>query len=230
MPEIPYTPTDPESIRLLFTRIAHTYDRTNTVISLGLDAMWRKRFAKLFRDRSKIADICCGTGALFPLLGHKISAGLDFTHAMLRVAAVRDPRVRLVEGDAQQMPLRDASFDAAVIVYSIRNIPDLQKAMKELFRILEPGGMLGILDFGVPKGKFLEALYLAYFKYLMPFIGSCVAGDKPSYHYFVNSVLKFPKREAFVKFMTEAGFQNCHCDEYMLGAALCYTGEKARQL
>jgi demethylmenaquinone methyltransferase/2-methoxy-6-polyprenyl-1,4-benzoquinol methylase len=226
MVEIPYTPREPDSIRLLFTRIAGSYDLTNHVISMGLDVLWRRRFAKKFGDRSRVADVCCGTGALAPILGSRVAAGLDFTHAMLRVAAKRYPASRLVEGDAQRIPFQDASFDGAAIIYSIRNIPDIPAAMRELHRVLQPGGLLGILDFGTPKGKILEWIYRIYFQRIMPFLGSFVAGDRASYHYFVNSVLKFPKREAFLKMMEDAGFINCRYQEYTLGAALVYTGEK----
>jgi demethylmenaquinone methyltransferase / 2-methoxy-6-polyprenyl-1,4-benzoquinol methylase len=224
--EIPYSPKDPNSIQLLFTRIAKNYDTTNHVISLGFDVLWRKRFARLFRDRKRIADVCCGSGAMMPILGNQILAGLDFTRAMLDVCAEHNPNSRLVEGDAQNIPFQDAMFDAAVIVYSVRNIPDTRKALSELYRVLQPGGLLGILDFGVPKGKAMESLYLFYFQKIMPFIGSWVAKDKSSYHYFVNSVMNFPKREEFVRLMQETGFQNCRYTEYTFGAALCYLGEK----
>jgi demethylmenaquinone methyltransferase / 2-methoxy-6-polyprenyl-1,4-benzoquinol methylase len=225
--EIPYSPKDPASIQLLFTRIARNYDTTNHVISLGFDVLWRNRFARLFQNRNRIADVCCGSGAMMPVLGKRILAGLDFTHAMLQVCAEKNPRSRLVEGDAQNIPFVSNTFDSAIIVYSIRNIPDVRKALSELHRILQPGGLLGILDFGVPKGKFLESLYLFYFRKIMPFIGSWVAKDKGSYHYFVNSVMNFPKREEFVRLMQEAGFQNCRFTEYTFGAALCYLGQKS---
>ncbi len=188
--------------------------------------LWRNRFARLFRDRKRIADICCGSGAMMPALGKRILAGLDFTHAMLNVCAERNPGFRIVEGDAQQIPFASTTFDAAMIVYSIRNIPDTRKALSELHRILQPGALLGILDFGVPKGKILESLYLLYFRKIMPFVGSWVARDRSSYHYFVDSVMNFPKREEFVKLMEEAGFQNCRYTEYTMGAALCYLAEK----
>ena len=226
MVEIPYTPKKPDTIRLLFTRIAGSYDLTNHVISLGLDILWRRRFSRKFSDRRRIADICCGTGALQPVLKDRILAGLDFTHAMLRVAAERHPGSRLAEGDAQHIPFATSSFDAAVIVYSIRNIPDIPQALRELHRILQPGGVLGILDFGTPKGKVLEFLYRIYFQRVMPFLGSFVAGDRASYHYFVNSVLQFPKRDAFLQWMHDAGFTNCRYEEYTFGAALVYFGEK----
>jgi demethylmenaquinone methyltransferase/2-methoxy-6-polyprenyl-1,4-benzoquinol methylase len=224
--KIPYSPSDPRSIRLLFTRIARNYDLTNTVISLGLDAVWRKKFAKLFQDRTRVADVCCGSGAMFALLKERIFCGLDFTHAMLQVAAAKYSHARLVEGDAQKIPLLSSSFDAATIVYSVRNIPDVPAALKELFRILSPGGVLGILDFGIPENRVLEKLYLLYFKKIMPYIGSWVARDRSSYHYFVNTVVNFPKREAFLDLMRAAGFENCRFHEYTAGAALVYTGFK----
>lgn len=227
MVDIPYTPKKPDTIRLLFTRIAGSYDLTNHVISMGLDVLWRRKFARKFRGRSRIADVCCGTGALLPVLGDRILAGLDFTHAMLRVAAQRHPRSRLVEGDAQRIPFASSTFDAALIIYSIRNIPDVPHALRELHRVLQPGGVLGILDFGTPEGKVLEFLYRIYFQKIMPFLGSFVAGDRASYHYFVNSVLNFPKREAFLRMMRDAGFANCRHEEYTLGAALVYLGEKS---
>lgn len=227
MVEIPYTPTDAGSIRLLFTRIAGNYDLTNHVISMGLDVVWRKRLARLLEGRERIADVCCGSGAMFPLMGNRLLAGLDFTRAMLEIAARRHPGTRLVEGDAQKIPFRSDTFDGAVIVYSIRNIPDLPAAFAELFRILRPGGLLAILDFGVPEGSFLKWLYLLYFQRIMPFIGSWVARDKSSYHYFVSSVLSFPKRDTFLEFMRQAGFRKCRYEEYTGGAALCYLGEKS---
>lgn len=224
--DIPYSPNQPASIRLLFTRIARRYDRTNHVISLGFDILWRRKFARLLRDRKRIADVCCGSGAMIPLLGSRIRAGLDFTRAMLQVAAERYPATRLVEGDAQKTPFRSACFDAAVIVYSIRNIPDVPAALSELYRVLEPGGLLAILDFGVPEGKILNWLYLLYFQKIMPFFGSWVAEDKASYHYFVKSVLRFPKRQAFLDWMRAAGFENCRYSEYTAGAALVYLADK----
>ncbi|MCI0413223.1 ubiquinone/menaquinone biosynthesis methyltransferase [bacterium] len=225
MVEIPYRPEEPRTIRLLFTRIAKNYDLTNHVISLGFDILWRKKFARLLKDRNKIADVCCGSGAMFPLLGNRILAGLDFTRAMLQIAA-RYPGARLVEGDAQKIPFEDQTFDATIIVYSIRNIPDLSSSLAELYRVLQTGGMVGILDFGVPEGRFLKWLYLLYFQKLMPFLGSFVARDKSSYYYFVNSVLRFPKRKEFLELMQKAGFTNCRYLEYMGGAALVYLGEK----
>jgi demethylmenaquinone methyltransferase/2-methoxy-6-polyprenyl-1,4-benzoquinol methylase len=225
--EIPYTPENPKTIRLLFTRIANQYDLTNHVISLGFDMLWRRRFASLFKSRNKIADICCGSGAMVPLLRERILAGLDFTRAMLNVATARNPGARFIEADAQSIPFASSSFDAAIIVYSIRNIPDVPKALKELYRILQPGGIVGILDFGVPENKILNAIYLLYFRKLMPFVGSWVARDKSSYHYFVNSVMKFPKRKEFLKWMQDAGFQNCRFQEYTGGAALCYLADKS---
>jgi demethylmenaquinone methyltransferase / 2-methoxy-6-polyprenyl-1,4-benzoquinol methylase len=222
---IPYRPEEPKSIRLLFTRIAENYDLTNHVISLGFDVLWRKKFIKLLNGRNRIADVCCGTGAMFPLLGNRIRAGLDFTRAMLNVAA-RTPGARLVEGDAQKIPFQSNTFDAAIIVYSIRNIPDVPAALKELHRILEKNGLLAILDFGVPEGKLSRTFYLLYFQKLMPFVGSFVARDKSSYHYFVNSVLRFPKRNEFLELMKEAGFTKTRYLQYMGGAALVYLAEK----
>jgi demethylmenaquinone methyltransferase/2-methoxy-6-polyprenyl-1,4-benzoquinol methylase len=225
-PEIPYTPDDPRTIQLLFTRIAKNYDRTNHVISLGFDILWRRKFARLFQHRKRIADVCSGSGAMIPLLGDRILAELDFTHAMIRVAAGRHPGARFTEGDAQKIPFQSGTFDAAIIVYSVRNIPDVSRALRELHRILQPGGLLGILDFGVPESKMMEKLYLLYFQKLMPFVGSWVAGDQSSYHYFVNSVLRFPKRSAFLELMKNAGFQNCRYTQYTGGAALVYLAEK----
>lgn len=226
MTDIPYTPENPKTIQLLFTRIARNYDLTNHVISLGFDVLWRRRFARLFEDRKKIADVCCGSGAMVPLLKERILVGLDFTRAMLKVASHNHPTSRFTEGDAQTVPFLSSSFDAAIIVYSIRNIPDVPKALRELHRILEPGGVVGILDFGIPENKVMKALYLLYFQKLMPFVGSWVARDKSSYHYFVNSVMRFPKRKEFLKWMQQAGFQNCRFHQYTGGAALCYLGEK----
>ena len=226
MVELPYKPDEPRTIQLLFTRIAKNYDLTNHLISLGFDLLWRRKFVRLLHGRTKIADICCGSGAMFPLLGKRILAGLDFTRAMLQIAAAKHPDARLVEADAQKIPLHGETFDAAIIVYSIRNIPDLDSSLRELYRILQPRGLLAILDFGVPEGRLMKQLYLLYFQKVMPFLGSFVARDRSSYHYFVNSVLRFPKRREFLTLMEKAGFKNCQYREYTRGAALVYLGEK----
>jgi demethylmenaquinone methyltransferase/2-methoxy-6-polyprenyl-1,4-benzoquinol methylase len=226
MVEIPYKPQDPGSIKLLFTRIAKNYDLTNHVISFGLDIVWRKKFAQLFKDRNRVADICCGSGAFLPLMKGRIRAGLDFTHAMLLIAKEKNPGVRLVEGDAQKLPFSSESFDATVIVYSIRNIPDVSLCLSELYRVLEHGGKLGILDFGVPEGRIMNAFYRFYFTKVLPIVGSFVARDPSSYHYFANSVMNFPKRDAFVDLIRQAGFKNARYDQYLLGAALVYLAEK----
>ena len=226
MVEIPYKPEEPRSIQLLFSRIAKNYDLTNHVISLGFDILWRRKFTRFLKGRRRIADVCCGSGAMFSLLGDRMLAGLDFTRAMLRVALANHPAARVVEGDAQKIPFGSDRFDAAIIVYSIRNIPDVPATLKELYRILEPSGLLGILDFGVPEGKWTRKLYLLYFQKLMPIVGSFVARDRSSYHYFVNSVLRFPKRKDFVAMMENAGFKNCRYLQYMGGAALVYLGDK----
>ena len=180
----------------------------------------------MFRDRNRVVDVCCGTGALFPILGDRLSAGLDFTHAMLRRARERHPSARVAEGDAQKMPFHSSFFDAALIVYSIRNIPDVPAALSELHRVLVPSGLLGILDFGIPTGEFGKKLYLLYFQKLLPLLGSWVAKDPASYRYFVDSVLRFPKRNAFLEIMRSAGFAECRCVEFTFGAALCYLAKK----
>jgi demethylmenaquinone methyltransferase / 2-methoxy-6-polyprenyl-1,4-benzoquinol methylase len=228
MRKLQYTPDQPDSIQLLFTRIAPNYDLTNHVISLGFDVLWRRKFARLFATRQKIADICCGSGAMFPVLKSRIKVGLDFTHAMLQIASERTPRINLVQGDAQRMPFDDSNFDAAIIVYSIRNIPDVDRALTELFRILQPGGSVGILDFGIPNNFLGKFVYLLYFKRVMPYLGSLVARDPNSYHYFVNSVMNFPKREEFVERLRKAGFENCSYRTYTGGAAISYIGSRPK--
>jgi demethylmenaquinone methyltransferase/2-methoxy-6-polyprenyl-1,4-benzoquinol methylase len=226
MVEIPYKPQDPNSIKLLFTRIAQNYDLTNHVISFGLDVVWRKKFARLFQDRNKVADICCGSGAFLPLMKGRIAAGLDFTHAMLLIAQEKNSGIPLVEGDAQKIPFASESFDATVIVYSIRNIPNVSLCLRELYRVLQPGGKLGILDFGVPEGKVMNSFYRFYFTKVLPIVGSFVARDPSSYHYFANSVINFPKRDAFVEMIQQAGFKNARYEQYLMGAALVYLAEK----
>src|SRR5437588_11083835 len=167
----------------MFSRIAPRYDLLNHLLSLRFDVIWRKRLAHRFRDilarsDARVLDLCCGTGDLALALskaGNANVIGADFCHPML-VRAIEKGAPQVLEADALQLPFSDASFDLVTVAFGFRNLADYDGGLREMFRLLRPGGKLGILEFSEVSGMF-GVLYRAYSKHVLPRIGAWLSGD-----------------------------------------------------
>jgi demethylmenaquinone methyltransferase/2-methoxy-6-polyprenyl-1,4-benzoquinol methylase len=227
-----------EHVRELFSSIAPTYDRLNHLLSMGLDRRWWRRAALTFRDvlqrpEARVLDICCGTGdmtaallALRPGGGVPVT-GLDFSAEMLRLAAnkYKAANVAWVEGDAMSLPFPDASFDLVTSAFGFRNLTNYSRGLAEIYRVLRPGGAIGILECNQPGG-INGALYNIYFQRVLPVLGGWISGDRAAYEYLPASVQRFPRPPRMLRLMQEAGFTRCAWGGYLLRAAGLYRGSK----
>jgi demethylmenaquinone methyltransferase/2-methoxy-6-polyprenyl-1,4-benzoquinol methylase len=223
----------------LFNSIAPTYDRLNHLLSMGLDRRWWRRAAVTFRDvleqpGARALDICCGTGdmtaallALRPAGGEPVT-GLDFSAEMLRLAQnkFKTANVVWVEGDAMSLPFPDASFDLVTSAFGFRNLSNYAAGLAEIYRVLRPGGAIGILECNQPGGV-SGALYSLYFQRVLPVVGGWISGDRAAYAYLPASVQRFPRPPRMLRLMEDAGFTSPQWDGYLLRAAGLYRGNKA---
>jgi len=183
-------------VQRLFDSIVPTYDLLNHVLSMGTDMLWRRN---IFRHINNIEgrraiDLCCGTGDLSLLL-HKNGAkvvSLDFSINMLkRGIAKKALKGRPISADACLIPFKDNTFTVASIAFGIRNIPDIDNFIKDVFRILVPGGQLAILELVRPKNKIVRMLYSFYLGTILPFIGGVISGRKAAYEYLSKTIFTF---------------------------------------
>lgn len=188
----------------VFSGIAGRYDTINTAISLGLDSFWRRALLRAlpegFHPR-RILDVCCGTGALLSRLARVYPeaalTGLDFSPAMLARAAERvGQRPRLILGDQNDLPFPDRSFSLVTNAFGLRNSVDPQRALREMDRVLSPGGVMAVLELTRPGRDIASRLFRLYFKHLAPRIAVCLGGEEEAYRYLARSVLSFHDRAA----------------------------------
>jgi len=230
------------AVREMFTSIAPRYDLLNHVLSFNVDRLWWRRTARTFRHviscpHARILDLCCGTGdmtfALAAAAGKSGARilGADFSHAMLQRAAAKSRQRRpasppeWIEADALRLPVPSDHFDLVTSAFGFRNLADYDAGLREIFRLLRPGGECGILDFGEPKGL-VGAIYRVYFKQVLPRIGTAVSGVKGPYAYLPASVERFPAPEEMIARMKAAGFEQVSCTPYTFGIAGLYRGKK----
>jgi demethylmenaquinone methyltransferase/2-methoxy-6-polyprenyl-1,4-benzoquinol methylase len=223
------------AIREMFSAIAPRYDLLNHLLSANVDKLWWRRVARTFkhiliRPRAWVLDLCCGTGDMaFALRRHGEQAqiiGADFSHPMLVLAGKKTAarhHLKWIEADALQLPFPDESFDLVTSAFGFRNLADYDAGLREIRRILRPGGECGILEFNEPEGAFGK-LYDVYFKTILPRIGRLISGNKGAYSYLPASVRRFPQPEEMTARMRAAGFSNVSWIPYTFGIAGLYRG------
>jgi demethylmenaquinone methyltransferase / 2-methoxy-6-polyprenyl-1,4-benzoquinol methylase len=200
----------PEGVRRMFDRIAPVYDAMNRVMTAGLDRRWRRETLDVVavRPGDRVLDVCSGTGDL-AIGAHARGAevvGLDFSPQMLERARRKQPAIEWVEGDALALPFEDASFDVATVGFGVRNVADLDAGLRELRRVLEPGGRVGILEITQPRGV-LAPFYKVWFDRVVPLLGKVLPGGS-AYTYLPASVRRFPEVEELRRRMEGAGFES----------------------
>jgi demethylmenaquinone methyltransferase/2-methoxy-6-polyprenyl-1,4-benzoquinol methylase len=225
-------------VQQMFAKVAPRYDLLNHLLSFNIDRGWRKRLLVrvepvLARNNAIVVDLCCGTGdVLLEIEKHanKPVLGADFCHPMLveahRKITARNFRSRLFESDALQMPLRSNSVDLVTISFGFRNLANYESGLRELFRILKPGGMLSVLEFSHPQGILLKTSYGLYSQVLLPLIGSVVSGSREAYTYLPDSIRKFPTAAGLAELMSKAGFESVDYELLTGGIAALHAGTK----
>ncbi|ADR19677.1 bifunctional demethylmenaquinone methyltransferase/2-methoxy-6-polyprenyl-1,4-benzoquinol methylase UbiE [Calditerrivibrio nitroreducens] len=220
-----------KQIQKMFNNIAPKYDLLNRLLSFRRDVYWRKKSINLLNisDGMTILDLACGTGDMIIQLRKKIKdvniIGADFSKNMLDIARQKGVMNPLINADAHYLPFKDGSFDRIMIAFGFRNVVNKEIGLKELFRVLKPGGILCILEFSQPEGKIFSKIYRFYFQKVLPFIGGLISGNRNAYSYLPDSVYKFPKKDDYKKMILNAGFEKADFNFMTFGicnAAICY--------
>ena len=202
----------------MFDRISGRYDVMNSVMSAGLHHRWRARTVDVtgLGPGDDALDVCCGTGDLALELRRRVGpagrvVGLDFSAPMLALAArkptVAGATVEWLEGNALELPFGDASFDAATVGFGVRNVADVPRAIREMARVVRPGGRVAILEITTPQRPPLKWFYSVWFDRVVPLLGAA-AGDREAYTYLPSSVRRFPPAWELAGLMHEAGLRD----------------------
>lgn len=226
------------AVREMFTSIAPRYDLLNHVLSFNIDRLWWWRTARKFdailqRPDARVLDLCCGTGDMTFALRRRGSKtaqilGADFSHAMLQRATAKGngTTLRWIEADALRLPFPDGHFNLVTSAFGFRNLADYEAGLREIERVLAPGGECGILDFGEPGGLMGNG-YRVYFKKILPAIGTLISGVRGPYAYLPDSVERFPTPDEMLQRMHQAGFREVSWTPYTFGIAGLYRGLKS---
>lgn len=226
-----------EQVRRMFDNISPRYDFLNHFLSLGIDRGWRRKaIAKLRPGRPRlILDVATGTGdfaiqamTLNPdrVIGIDISEGmLDRGRAKLAERRLTG-KVELLSGDSENIPFEGNKFDAITVGFGVRNFENLEKGLREIYRVLKPGGTLVVLEFSQPRMFPFKQAYQFYFQHILPRVGRIVSRDRAAYDYLPESVKAFPDGNAFTEILNRIGFNSTTCTPLTFGISSIYTGEK----
>ena len=211
----------------MFGRIARRYDLANHVLSGGVDFLWRRRVAKVIENwrPKRVLDLATGSGDLALALQRRLPeatiVAADFSPEMLEVARRKGVRETIL-ADALQLPFEAASFDCVTVAFGLRNMADWGAALREMSRVLRPGGHLLVLDFSLPVGA-LRPAYRFYLHRCLPLLASLVTGQKAAYDYLGGSIEKFPSGGEMVELIEKSGFTNATAEPLTGGIATIYT-------
>ena len=225
-----------EQVHTVFQNISQKYDRLNNIISFEQHKVWRKHVMSTMNVQkgSKALDVCCGTAdwtiALSEAVGSKGQVtGLDFSENMLEVGKQKTAsleNIQLVHGDAMNLPFDDNSFDYVTIGFGLRNVPDYLSALKEMHRVLKPGGMVVCLETSQPTLPLFKQIYSLYFKFVMPIFGKMFAKSKEEYEWLHQSTFNFPDTHTLKGLFFEAGFNDIIVRSFTGGVAAMHLGYK----
>ncbi len=228
-----------EQVSRMFDRIAPYYDFLNRLLSLGIDTIWRKKaIAELHNQaHDHLLDVATGTADMaleiirqYPTA--KKITGIDISNEMLEIGrgkikkAELDDRIELLQGDSENLPFADNTFDAVTVAFGVRNFEQLENGLTEMLRVLRPGGKLVVLEFSRPKVFPLKQLFNIYFRYVLPFIGKLTSRDPRAYSYLYESVQAFPDGEALLEILSQIGYKSNQCKALTFGICSIYTGTK----
>ncbi|HEY6947300.1 MAG TPA: bifunctional demethylmenaquinone methyltransferase/2-methoxy-6-polyprenyl-1,4-benzoquinol methylase UbiE [Gemmatimonadales bacterium] len=226
----------PARVEGMFDAIAARYDFLNHVLSAGMDRGWRVKAIRSLHltGRESVLDVCTGTAdvALAAAVrpgGAARVLGVDFSGEMLRLGAakVRDcGRIWLARGDATRLPAAEASMDAATVAFGIRNVEQPEAALAEMFRVLRAGGRVAILEFSIPGSPLVRALYMPYFRHILPRVGRIVSGHGSAYTYLPASVGAFVRPATMIGMLEGCGFREVRATPLTFGIVTLYTAVK----
>lgn len=212
----------------MFDRIAPVYDVMNRVMTAGLDLRWRRIAAEaVVRPGDRVLDACCGTGDLAVACARAggVVTGLDFAPRMLERARRKLPAATWVEGDMLALPFEDAAFEVSTVGFGVRNVSELDGGLRELRRVLVPGGRVAVLEITQPRGL-LAPFYRVWFDKIVPMLGTVLKGGA-AYSYLPASVRRFPGPDQLAELMRAAGFEDVAYRTFAGGIVALHTGRAA---
>lgn len=226
-------------VHRMFDRIARRYDILNRIFSFGQDVIWRKKLARILArfQCKEILDLATGTADVL-LSAFKYShamttgVGIDMSAEMLSFGQKKisesklSEQTLLIRADALELPFCDNSFDATTISFGIRNVMDVERSLKEMHRVIRPGGKSLVLEFAIPKNPVLRKMFLIYLRNFIPIIGGFFSGNRAAYKYLNETVETFPCGQEFAVLMETAGFKNVQVHSMTFGVAMIYEGSK----
>lgn len=225
-----------QHVHEVFESISESYDKMNSVISFQLHTKWREDTMKRMdvKPGSKALDVCCGTAdwtiALAQAVGDQGEVkGLDFSQNMLKVGEKKVetyPQIELIHGNAMELPFEDNTFDYVTIGFGLRNVPDYMKVLKEMHRVVKPGGKVVCLETSQSEIPGYRQLFRFYFKYIMPLFGKLFAKSYKEYSWLQESANDFPGMKKLAAMFEEAGLVKVHYKSYSGGAAAMHIGYK----
>lgn len=222
-----------------FNSIAKRYDLMNTLMSFGLDKGWRRKAVRTVEAKPgmNLVDVCCGTGQLSLELAMTVGptghiTGLDFSKNMLAQAREHvsvspyQSIIELIQGDAMNLPFEDNSFDGATVGWGLRNLPNLEKGIREMIRVIKPGGKVVSLDMAKPTLLGFKQGYWLYFEKLVPWMGKIWAGKATAYQYLHDSAREFPTQQELARIFERAGLVETHYENLAGGVVALVSGRK----
>ena len=240
-----------EKVHELFATIARRYDLLNDIMSAGSHRRWKRRLVELAGGnaragsgkRQQVLDLCCGTGDITWLFARSGASviGADFAEEMLRVAAARCgreshsrsfacrekvSRLQWIRADALRLPFPDNAFDVVSVGYGLRNLADIEKGLREILRVLRPGGKFLSLDFGKPESRAFRAVYFGYLRTVLPILGRMFCGDPDTHSYILASLQDYPAQRGIKELMETCGYGDCGFEEFCLGSMAINFGSK----
>ncbi len=202
----------PHEVAAMFDGVAERYDRTNTVLSFGRDRMWRRltRASLDLRSGEWVLDLAAGTGVSTAELGRSgaYAVGVDFSLGMVQVGHRSRPDVPLIAGDALRLPFRARAFDAATISFGLRNIVDVDAALREIARVVRPGGRLVVCEFSHPVSRPFREVYLRYLMGILPAVARRVSSNPDAYVYLAESIRAWPDQRGLAQRIAAAGWSS----------------------
>ena len=227
-------------VKEIFSTITPRYDFLNHFLSMRRDIAWRRFTIKKMRffQTKRFLDIACGTGDLSIDAAEKYPEitvnGVDFVREMIQVGQKKvnqkkvAKRIHLVTGDALRLPFRDNSFDVAAMAFGIRNIPDRQNALREMLRVVVPGGQVMILEMTFTRNPFFQVFYNIYLNHILPRLAKRFSSNPGAYHYLADSIMNFPSPDEFTAMMEDSGVENVDAYSLTFGVTYLHVGTKNR--
>lgn len=227
-----------EQVKEMFDSIAPAYDFMNRAMTFGIDKWWRAKAVKMIKAQAPqtILDVATGTGDLAIKLARSLSidkiTGIDLSDGMIEIGKYKvsnanlNHKISLITGDCLDLPFDDNTFDCVTVAYGVRNFEHLDQGYRQMYRVLNEGGMLCVIELSTPTSTLIKPLYNFYTNQIIPFVGRLISKDVRAYSYLPESIAAVPQGDEMLQLMRDAGFKHCKFKQLTFGTCTIYTAIK----